>query len=220
MTRKIGRPKAGQEALTRERILATALELVDQHGMEALSMRRLATELGVDPMAIYYYLPNKRAILAGLVERVFAELRVPSTQGGSWPERVRAIARAYHALARAHPNLVLYLVTDRESAAVAALELNEALFEALLLAGLAPQMVVSAADLIVDYVNGYALAEASGPVGQPDEWRELWELLDKHPSKQFSAMRYVFNHLGGEAQADGFEAGLDIILAGIKAMQP
>jgi AcrR family transcriptional regulator len=216
MARRIGRPKAGQETLTPERILATALDLVDQHGMEALSMRRLATELGIDPMAIYYHLPNKRAILAGMVERVFAELRVPSTQSGDWPERVRAIAHAYHALAMAHPNLVLYLVTDRASAAVAALELNEALFEALLLAGLTPQMVVRAADLIVDYINGYALAEASGPVGESAEWLELLALLDKHPPTQFSAMRHVFNHLSHEAEADGFEAGLDIIIAGIQ----
>jgi AcrR family transcriptional regulator len=218
MDRKAGRPKADQEPLTPERILTAALRLVDEEGMEALSMRRLAAQLQVDPMAIYYHLPNKRAILSGLVARVFTELRVPSAKSGTWPERVRALALAYHGLARAHPNLVFYLVTDRESAAVAALELNEALFEALALAGLSPQMIVPAADLIVDYVNGFALAEASGPVGQPAEWQELLALLDKRPSDQLPAMRYVFGNLTGEALPGSFEVGLDIILAGLKAI--
>jgi AcrR family transcriptional regulator len=181
-------------------------------------MRRLASELGVDPMAIYYHLPNKRAILAGLVERVFAQLRIPSIQSGAWSERVRAMAQAYHDLTRAHPDLVLYLVTDRESAAVAALEVNEALYEALAMAGLPPWLIVQAADLVVDYVHGFALAEVAEPVGSPGEWRELGALLDKQPSDQFSAIRYVFGRLSGEELAGGFETGLDIILAGIAAI--
>jgi hypothetical protein len=79
-------------------------------------------------------------------------------------------------------------------------------------------MIVPAADLIVDYVNGFALAEASGPVAQPAEWQELSALLDKHPPDQFPAMRYIFGTLAGEALPDSFEVGLDIILAGLKAM--
>lgn len=214
----MGRPKAGQEPLSPERILATALRLVDKQGMEALSMRRLAAELEVDPMAIYYHLPNKRAILAGLVERVFAELQVPSAQSGTWPERLRATARAYHNLAQAHPNLVLYLVTDRESAAVAALDLNEALYEALAEAGLSPRLIVQASDLIVDYVNGFALGEVSGPVAPSGEWPELMALLDKESPHQFPALRDVYGRLTREEVVNSFEAGLDIILAGITAI--
>jgi TetR/AcrR family tetracycline transcriptional repressor len=87
-------------------------------------MRRLAAELGVDPMAIYYHLPGKRAVLSGLIEDVFAELRVPSA-GGTWRDRVRGWARAYRDLARAHPNLVLHLVSNAEAGATAALEASE-----------------------------------------------------------------------------------------------
>ena len=68
MARRAGRPRTGEEPLTRERILSTALSMVDEEGIEALSMRRLARELGVDPMAIYHHLPNKRALLSGLIE--------------------------------------------------------------------------------------------------------------------------------------------------------
>jgi AcrR family transcriptional regulator len=213
----MGRPKAGQETLSRERILSVALQMIDEQGMKGFSLRRLAAELAVDPMAIYYHLPNKQAILAGLVERVFAGLRLPPASLQSWPERLRAVARAYHSLARAHPHLVLYLVTDRASAAVAALDLNEALYEVLVEAGLSPQMIVRASDLVVDYVNGFALAEVSGSAGQPDEWRELRELLDGQPSERFPALHYVFGNFTGEEWGDSFEAGLDIIVAGIAA---
>jgi AcrR family transcriptional regulator len=219
MARRLGRPKAGQELLTRQRILTAALRLVDEGGVEAFSMRRLAADLGVDPMAIYHHLPGKRAVLAGLVGLVCAELRLPAPGVGAWPERVRAVARAYRGLVLAHPNLARHLIADAEAATVAALEVNEALFEALAAAGLPAPAIVRAADLVVDYIHGFALAEAAGPVGQTSVWPELVARLDELPHERFPALRRV---LGGlredDRRADPFEAGLDIILAGIVAV--
>jgi TetR/AcrR family tetracycline transcriptional repressor len=218
MGRKPGRPKAGQEMLTRDRILITALRLVDEYGVEALSMRRLATELGVDPMAIYHHLPGKQAILAGLIELVFQELQLPASESATWQEQVRAFARAYHSLTRAHPNLVLYLVTDPESCANAALVANEVLYTALAAAGLSPVAIVRTADLVIDYLNGFALAESSGRVGKPSERQELLDRLSEQLPEQFPTMRWVFDRLSqDDIQAD-IEVGLEIILAGIEAM--
>ena len=73
-----GRPRAGQEALSRGRILDAALRLVDEEGMGALSMRRLGAELAVNPMSIYHHLPGKGAVISGLVELVFSGMRVPT----------------------------------------------------------------------------------------------------------------------------------------------
>lgn len=218
MGRRPGRPKAGQEMLTRDRILTTALRLVDEHGVEALSMRRLATELGVDPMAIYHHLPGKQAILAGLIEIVFNELQLPAIESATWQEQVRAFARAYHSLTRAHPNLILYLVTDPESCANAALVANEVLYTALAAAELSPVAIVRTADLVVDYLNGFALAESSDRIGKPGERQELLRRLSEQPPEQFPTMRWVFNHLTqDEIQAD-IEVGLEIILAGIETI--
>lgn len=218
MARRIGRPKAGQELLTHERILTAALRLVDTHGVDALSMRRLATELGVDPMAIYHYLPGKQAVLAGLVEIVFNDLQVPKTENEIWQDQVRAFAQAYRNLTRAHPNLVLYLVTDAESGANAALAASEVLYAALATAGLAPRMIIRGADLVVDYLNGFALAESSGRLGQPGEREELLIRLKQHPPERFPTMRRVFGSLMEEEIRADFEAGLDIILAGLEAI--
>jgi len=217
MGRKLGRPRAGQELLTRERIVVVALRLVDEHGIDALSMRRLASELDVDPMAIYHHLPGKRAVLAGMIELAFSELRVPPDEGMIWQDRVRAGARAYRDLVRAHPHLALYLVSNLEVGADAVLAASEPLYAALADAGLTPPMIVQAADLVVDYLNGFALAEGLGHLSQPREPQGLEGLLDQYPPEQFPVMRRVFS-LTGEAMQSGFEAGLDIILAGIEAI--
>ncbi len=79
-----GRPRAGQEQLSRGRILEAALRLVDEEGMGALSMRRLGAELGVNPMSIYHHLPGKDAVISGLVELVFSGMRVRYPDGASW----------------------------------------------------------------------------------------------------------------------------------------
>src|SRR5687767_9039087 len=96
--RKQGRPKASEESLTRERILAAALQLVNEHGVNHLTMRRLATTLNVDPMSIYHYLPGKSAVIAGLVEIVFSEFSVATTADAPWQDQVRAFVAAYRTL--------------------------------------------------------------------------------------------------------------------------
>jgi AcrR family transcriptional regulator len=219
MAHKVGRPKTGQPSLTRERILAAALQLVVRHGVAALSMRRLAAELGVDPMAIYYHLPGKRALLAGLVELVFNELQLPPAENRLWPDQVRAFARAYRHLARAHPNLVLYLVTDVEAGIKAVLAANEYLYAALVGAGLTPRLVISAANLLVDYLNGFALAESSGQMNQPGERQVMLDQLEQFPPERFPTLRQLFGTLTEEELGSSFEAELDLILAGIVAFR-
>ncbi len=218
MARRAGRPRAGEEPLTRERIVEAALSLVDEEGIEGLSMRRLAKELGVDPMAIYHHLPNKRALLSALIEEVFSEMRVPEPEEtGSWRERVRAWARAFRAVARAHPKLVPHLASYPEAAAEATLESTEELYAAFEAAGMSPSQIVGAVGVVVDYLNGYALAEASGALGEPDEQREMLEMLDARPRGELPAMRRTLEALPGEEQATDFEFGLDILLAGLEA---
>lgn len=203
--------------MTRGEILRSALRLVDEEGMRALSMRRLARELGVDPMAIYHHVPGKDALVSGLVEAVFAEMWVPGLEGGSWRERVRGFARAYRELAKAHPNLVLELVTDPGAAAAASLEATEALYEALAGSGLPAHDVVRAADLVVDYANGFALAEVAGPLGGVDDRRVLMERLVERPAEKTPTVARVLGELAGEDLPVDFEFGLDVILAGLDA---
>lgn len=203
MTRKAGRPRA--EILTRERILTAALQLVDEHGVDTFSMRKLAAELGVDPMAIYNHLPNKQAVLAGLVEKVFEEITIEAAE--SWQEQVLNFARAYYGLTRAHPNLVFHIVSDVELISGAALDANEYLYRALASAGLSPLNILHAANLIVDYLNGYALAARSPRFNQSQTFPNL---------DPFPTMQRVFSSV--DADNNDVETGLNILLAGIESM--
>jgi TetR/AcrR family transcriptional regulator, tetracycline repressor protein len=220
--RGAGRPRAGQEALTREGILGAALRIVDEEGMEALSMRRLAADLGVNPMSIYHHLPGKEAVVSGLVGVVFSRMRVPSSGGMPWQERVRAYAHAYRDVVRSHPNLALQIVSDAAAVSEAVLSGAEPLYGALEEAGLSPAMVVRAADSLVDFVHGFVLGEASNPSGEFDVGSELLTRIEARPAGEIPALRRVFGALGEEgARYDfdaGFEAGLDIFVGGIEAI--
>jgi TetR/AcrR family transcriptional regulator, tetracycline repressor protein len=216
-----GRPKAGQEALSRGRILDAALRLVDEEGMGALTMRRLGGELGVNPMSIYHHLPGKDAVISGLVELIFSGMRVRYSEGSSWQDRVRAWAEAYRGLVRSHPNLVLAIVSNAAAATEAVLLVNEPLFEALDESGLPPAEVVRAADSVVDFVHGFALAEGAQPLGHPFDRRELLKRLEAGVAAGLPATSRVFGALTrDEACYDfdrGFDAGLVILLKGIEA---
>lgn len=203
--------------LTRERIIGVAIRLVDENGMEALSMRRLAVELGVDPMAIYYHVPGKKALLSEMVGVVFAEMRTPLARDRGWREQIREWTLSYRDLIRAHPDLILYLISDAEAGA-AALAVNELLFDALSASKLPASMIVRAADLIVDYVHGFAIAEVGGPLGQPDDRRKLLERLRSQPAEAFPNMRRVFEDLSGSELRADFEFGLDVILDGLETL--
>ena len=99
-------------ALSRDYILRTALALIDRDGVEALSMRKLGAEMGVDPMAIYHYLPSKAVLLDGVVELLYSEVRpLELAASASWTEAAAAAMRAFRATLRAHPRAVAIVGT-------------------------------------------------------------------------------------------------------------
>lgn len=88
-----------------------ALDIVDRDSLDGLTMRALGRELGADPMAAYYHLPNKTAVLDGIVEAVWSELDLPEPSSQPWQERLEAIARAIRDTLRRHPNALPILAT-------------------------------------------------------------------------------------------------------------
>jgi AcrR family transcriptional regulator len=181
--------RSDSKPLNEERVLDAALQLVDEAGMDGLSMRKLGARLGVDPMAVYYYVPNKQVLLRRLVERIFGKLR-PVAASGSWQTRVLDWAYAYRGLALAHPNLVLQIVTNPDAVAVAVPLANESLYAALGQSGIDEESVSGAGDALVDYINGHVLAQVEINRGEAP----------------------------GDGGAQSFRFSLDLILAGIEAM--
>src|SRR5437762_8451948 len=126
-----------RKPLSRSRIAQAALAVVDRDGLEALSMRRLGAELGVEGMAVYRHFPNKAAVLAGVVDVLLAELVIPPPSRVPWQTVFREVSRAYRALLLRHPHAIPLLaalpLTDpaaaRAAGGVVAL-LREAGFDA------------------------------------------------------------------------------------------
>ena len=104
------KPRDSKSTLTRERVLAAALRLVDEEGLDALSRRRLGQELGRDAMTLYRYAPDQAALLDGIVELVLDELVIPA-DGQDWQTQLRRGAHNFRRLALAHPHIVGLIVT-------------------------------------------------------------------------------------------------------------
>lgn len=146
--------------LTRERILATALALVDAEGTGALTMRRLGAELGVEAMTLYHHVPGKEALLDGLVERVFAEALPLDTEGMAWRPLLRAYADALRTTLLRHPG-VLPLVTARPAVTPATLDAVERGLGTLTAAGFPLGRAVHALNSLSLLVVSHTAAEAS-----------------------------------------------------------
>jgi AcrR family transcriptional regulator len=143
-----------REQLSRERIVAAALSLVDAEGLEALTMRRLGRELGVDPMAVYYYVEDKNALLDALVEAVMAEIDVECELPDDPEQRLMVAARSYADTLLAHPN-ALPIILARSPRTPAALRPVEFMLAEFMRAGLAAEDAVVAMNTLAAAVRGY-----------------------------------------------------------------
>lgn len=92
--------------LTKDELFERALAIVDAEGLEALTMRRLADEVGVEAASLYYHVPNKDALLTGVLVRMRAEMRIPDPLPAGWMELMEAIFSEYRRVLAAHPNLL------------------------------------------------------------------------------------------------------------------
>ncbi|MGW6755003.1 TetR/AcrR family transcriptional regulator [Streptomyces sp. NPDC055817] len=94
--------------LTEAGIYAAALRLIDADGVEALTMRKLATSLDANPMSLYHHVPNKDAVLRGVAERVGSQFRAGEREDLPWQDRLRQLALDFRALSHRHPKLMGY----------------------------------------------------------------------------------------------------------------
>ena len=107
------REAGGRGRLTRDRVLDAALAIADREGLPALTMRRLAAELGVAPMAVYMHVRSKEELLDGVADRIADQLEVPAEPGGDWAAQLREVARSMRKALAAHRlALALFMTTQ------------------------------------------------------------------------------------------------------------
>jgi AcrR family transcriptional regulator len=157
---------AGRAALSRAAILDAALELADERGLAAASMRAIADRVGVTPMALYPYVGSKADLLDGLVDRMLGEY-LPDAVGASgiaWAERLRRLAYASRDLARRHPH-TFTLLFERPAVTADAVRLVDFVYQALLDAGVGDSQVPRLERLFTTFCLGFALSEVNGRFG-------------------------------------------------------
>jgi AcrR family transcriptional regulator len=205
-----------RERLSRQRVLEAALRIVDSEGLAALTMRRLGRELGVEAMSLYRHVPNKDALLDGLVELVVLEIEVPARVDGDWKEAARHVVRSYRRAAHAHPN-AFPLVTMRPLNTPEALRRLDANFEILRQAGFDEPTAIVAFRTLASYTRGFALEEVTGravgaqPLGD--------DRLDPRslPAEEFPRISELAQQLVDADRDAEFERGIDLILTGLEA---
>src|SRR5260370_14451212 len=151
-----GRRAPDAPLLDRRAILEAALQLVDEEGLDALSMRRLGARLGVEAMTLYYYLPNKAAVVQGLAEAVLDKLELPTVPVRDWPSMVRHVARSFRGLGLMHPGVFPLLATvglDNP----ASFRPTDAILQGLCAAGFQPELAFTAFSTIKSFLVGHVL---------------------------------------------------------------
>lgn len=203
---------AKRQPLSRRRVLEAAVRFVDREGLEALSMRKLGAELEVEAMSLYNHVPNKDALLDGMVELLLSELRVPP-ETGDWELRIREAYRAYRRLAHEHPN-VFPLFVARPPDTMDGVWLVEEFMKTLRGAGFDPGTALHAFRALSSYVTGYAMAEIRGFAMEPAGTRPGARIL---PPEEFPHLAEMEPYLGKVDHDAEFEFGLDLLFAGLRA---
>jgi AcrR family transcriptional regulator len=149
-----------QARISRDAVLDATLSLAEESGLEAVSMRAVASRLGVTPMALYHHVHDKEDLLDALIERLLGELPLPDPSL-PWPERLRALAASLRETAGRHPDAFLMLLR-RPATTPAALRAREAVYAALNDAGVPDTLVPRVERLLSTFMIGFAASETSG----------------------------------------------------------
>jgi TetR/AcrR family transcriptional regulator, tetracycline repressor protein len=152
-------------ALSHDYIIRTALTMLDRDGADRLSMRRLGAELGADPMAVYYHVPNKSALFDGMVRAVYAEIDTETLPwSGLGRDLVAAYMRRLRAVLRRHPGIVPVVAT-RPTHNPQFVALGEQAIARLRAEGLTARQALTLCSCLQDFTVGQVLAEVCAPVG-------------------------------------------------------
>lgn len=229
-------PPAGRPAaLTREQVLTAALRIIDEDGVEALTMRRLGQALDRNPMRIYRHAADKDALLDGVVEHVLAELAVPRGSGADagpdagrpgepeWEAALRGTAHEFRRIALAHPNVVSLLVTRSVAGPLALRPLGvlrplEELLEVFIGAGFDRHGALHATRLFTGFLYGHVQDELQEQVNDPDETDDVLRLgLHRLPITRFPRLRSLAGVLATYDGAAELDEGLAILIAGLRS---
>jgi len=208
-----------RKPLSRDRILAAALELVDEQGIEALSMRKLGQSLGYEAMSLYNHVANKDDLLDGILDLVLAEMEPPDRDGGL--PAIRSAALSAHEALKRHPWAATMLMAPTRIRP-ARIEYMDALLASLRHAGLSAETTYHAYHVLDAHIVGFSLwASTHGKMPEHIEDARAWfeEMIP------VATLPYLHEHglqhldEGPHHDVSAFEYGLDLLLGGFERLQ-
>ncbi len=215
----MARPKkTARLPVTRERALAAAMELADAHGLAELSMRRLAGVLGVEAMSLYHHVPNKDAILDGMVDLVFSEIELPP-ETADWKSALRRRTESVREVLLRHP-WALRILESRRAPGPATLAHHDAVLGCMRRAGFSVELCAHAYAVLDSYVFGFVHTELALPFKGAEQTQEVvGEIFAGLPEGAFPylvelATAQVMRP--GYAYANEFPFGLELVLDGLE----
>lgn len=165
MSKAVGARRTERPPLSRDRVLTGAVAVADAGGIGALTIRRVAEELGVKPMSVYHYVAGKEEIIDGIVDLVYSEIQLPAP-GMDWRKEMRRRAHSARGVLANHP-WATALLQSRLRPGSATLRHHNAFIGTLRAAGFSVELTAHAFALMDSYIFGFALSENALPIRRP-----------------------------------------------------
>ena len=207
-----------REKLSRGRVIDAALRVMDTDGLEAVSMRRIAREVGVEAMSLYNHVQDKDDLLEGIRLRVFSEFVFPELDPEDPYENGRRVALAWRNLLKAHPNMLELLAEEHEPPssleAFAAMEVALAVLRTM---GVPEDETVQVFHAFGGYIQGYTMMEHQMDFQKHGGTAGLEELARRIDASKLPCVAAAIPYMADCDVDAQFALGLDLMLQGIRA---
>ena len=222
----MSRPQPATEtraALSRDRVLQAAVALARRDGLESLSMRKLADELGAGAMSLYHHVPNKERLIDGMVDIVFGEIELPTTDV-DWKTAMRRRAISTREVLNRH-RWAVGLMEGRTDHGPANLALHNAVLGCLRAAGFSLEMTVHAYSVQDSYIYGFALQERDMTPETADDFAAEAQRQMRAYESMLADYPHLVEVVGGHVAKSGYDYaseflfGLDLILDGLDRLR-
>jgi AcrR family transcriptional regulator len=217
-----------RDPISRDAIVTAAVQLLDREGLAALSMRKLADELGAGAASLYWHVGSKDGLLDLVMDQVIGEGKVPDPDPARWQEQLKQVARDQRAASLRHPWLVRVSI-GRIPMGPNALRYSERILAILRAGGLPPHLAVQGYLLLIATVNGFTIDEtgvddsadltASAPLTDPDSRQQAADMARDYvaslPAEAFPNMTALAGEFAFADPDERFELLIDIFIDGL-----
>jgi TetR/AcrR family tetracycline transcriptional repressor len=207
-------PRAERKPLTRDAIVEAALAVLERDGLQGLSMRRLAQELGAGAASLYWHVGDKEELLSLMLDRIVGEAEVIEPDPENWQEQVKEMLRATRRLMLKRRDAA-QISLGRVPAGPNSLPVMERTLAVLAAAGLPARVISYAADMFALFVGGFAFEESMGSQGDPAALGEYFASL---PRDRFPTLVALAGDLTKGGADERFEFSIELLVAGLEAM--